>query len=87
MPENTTTGVSGSLTDGTGVSPMTGSKVIKDLVLDFLLGAAAALGAGATFEAFDLNAVIGAPEAALMGVAGALVRTLFRAGLRWATSP
>lgn len=82
-----TTGVTGALTDGTGVSSMTGSKVIKDIVLDFLLTAAAALGAGATFETFDIGTALSAPEAALIAIGGALIRTLFRAAVRWASSP
>ncbi len=81
------TGVTGALTDGTGVSPLNGTKVIKDLVLDFLLTGAAALGAGATLDALDISSVIGAPEATGIALAGALIRVLFRAALRWATSP
>lgn len=81
------TGVKGTLTDGTGVSPMTGSKVIKDLVLDFLLTGAAALGAGATLDALDIGSIIAAPEAAGIAIAGALIRTVFRAILRWASTP
>lgn len=83
----TAAGPAAGLTDGTGISPITGTKVVKDLVLDFLLSAAAALGAGATLDALDIGSVIAAPEVAGLAVFGALVRTLFRAGLRWATTP
>jgi hypothetical protein len=86
-PEGVDTGVSGALTDGTGVSPLTASKVIKDLVADFLLTAAAAIGAGAAMEAFDLGAAIAAPDAVGVAVAGAAIRALYRAILRWTHTP
>lgn len=87
MATKATTGATGALTDGTGVSPLTRSKVLKDLVLDFLLGVAAALGTDATFEALDLGSILDAPEAAALAVGGALIRTLFRGALRWASTP
>lgn len=88
MPDQTgtSTGVSGTLTDGTGVSAMTSSKVVKDLVFDFVVTALAALGAGAGADALDLGVIIGAPEAAGVAIAGALLRTLIRAVLRWSQS-
>lgn len=86
-PGNVTTGATGALTDGTGVSALTGSKVLKDLVADFLLTAAAALGAGATLDALDIGSVIAAPDAAGIAVFGALIRTLYRGILRWASTP
>lgn len=88
MPDQTgtSTGVNGALTDGTGVSAMDGQKVIKDLVFDFVVTALAALGAGAGADALDLNVIIGAPEAAGVAIAGALLRTLIRAILRWTQS-
>lgn len=76
----------GALTDGTGISPMTGTKVLKDLVADFLLTLAATLGAGATFDAFDIGAVIAGPDAAGIAVAGAAIRALYRFALRWTQS-
>lgn len=81
-----TTGVTGALTEGTGVSALTSSKVLKDIVLDFLLTGAAALGAGATLEALDIGTIIAAPEAAGVALFGALIRTLYRAAIRWAQS-
>lgn len=87
MPDDTVTGATGALTDGTGVSKLTGSKILKDLVLDFLLSGAAALGAGATLDALDLGAVIAAPEATAIALFGAGIRTIFRALVRWASTP
>lgn len=82
----TTAGVTGALTDGTGVSKMSAEKVIKDIVFDFIVTALAALGAGAGADALDLNVIIGAPEAAGVALAGALLRTLIRAAIRWTQS-
>lgn len=79
-------GVTATLTDGTGISALTGSKVLKDFVLDFLLTAAAALGAGATLDALDIGSIVQAPEAATIAIAGALIRTIYRAAIRWASS-
>lgn len=81
------TGGSGALTDGTGVSPMTSTKVIKDLVFDFMLSAGAALGTDITFEALNLGDIIQGPEAAALGIAGAAIRTLARAIIRWTQTP
>ncbi len=75
-----------TLTDGTGISAITTSKVLKDFVADFLLTAAAALGAGATFEAFDIAQAISTPDVVGIAIAGAFVKALFRVALRWAQS-
>ena len=77
-------GTVSSLTDGTGVSPGTWTKFIKDFVADFLLTAAAGLGAGVTLDTFDLGSIIAAPDLAGIAIGGALIRALFRAVLRWA---
>jgi hypothetical protein len=82
MPE--ATGVTGALTDGTGVSPLTISKFVKDFVADFLLSAAAALAAA---QIMDLGGVIQAPETAGLAIAGAAIRAGYRIVLRWATAP
>ena len=81
-----TTGVTGFLTDGTGVSPLTREKVVKDFIADFMLTAAAALGAGATLEALNLAQAIAAPDVVGIAVAGAFIKALFRAVLRWTQS-
>lgn len=81
-----TQSVSNTLTDGTGVSPITVTKLVKDFVADFLLTAAAGLGAGATLDALDLGSVIAAPDLAGIAVGAAFVKALFRAVLRWTQS-
>lgn len=77
------TGVTGVLTDGTGVSPLTAPKFVKDFVADVLLSGAAAL---ATAQILDLGAAVAAPQVAAFAVAGAVIRAAYRAALRWATS-
>ena len=78
--------VTAVLTDGTGVSPGTPMKFIKDFVLDFVITAIAGLGAGAGLEALDLGSIIAAPDLAAIAVAGALLKAALRAVLRWASS-
>lgn len=80
----TTTGVSGALTDNTGVSPLTITKLIKDFIADFLLSGAAALAAA---QVMDLGSAVQAPEATAFAVAGAAIRSLYRIALRWAQTP
>jgi len=81
MPE--TTGMSGALTDGTGVSALTGSKLVKDVVLDFLLSAPAALVAA---NVLSLEAAILAPVVVAFGLGDVIIRVGYRAALRWAQS-
>lgn len=83
MTVQTATGATGVLTDGTGISRLTGSKVLKDLVLDACLSGAAALGAVAIT---DLQAAVMAPTVVEFAIGGALIRVLFRAIVRWASS-
>lgn len=80
MPD---TAVGAALTDGTGVSRITGSKVLKDLVADLLLSGAAAL---VSAQILDLGSAINSPQVAGFAIAGATIRVLYRAVLRWATS-
>jgi hypothetical protein len=82
MPEATQAAAS-SLTDGTGVSAITATKLIKDFVADFLLSASAAL---ATAQIFALQDVVQTPEVAGFAVAGAAIRAGYRIVLRWATT-
>lgn len=82
MPEETT-GVTGTLTDGTGISQLLASKVIKDLVLDALLSIPVSL---AAINVGGLEAAIVAPVAVAIAVADSLVRVVYRALLRWAQS-
>lgn len=80
MPD---TGISGALTDGTGVSPITVTKFVKDFVADVLLSGAAAL---ATANIVGVDDVLSAPNLAAFAVAGAVIRAAYRAALRWATT-
>lgn len=80
MAEN---GVAGTLTDGTGVSPITPTKFVKDFVADVLLSGAAALAAA---QIVDVGSAIQTPEVAAFALAGAVIRAGYRALLRWATS-
>lgn len=77
------TGVSGTLTDGSGVSQLLASKVIKDLVLDALLSIPVSL---AAINIGGLDAAIAAPVAVAIAIADSLVRVVYRAALRWAQS-
>jgi phosphate/sulfate permease len=75
--------VVGALTDGTGVSPMTAPKFIKDFVADVLLSGAAALAAA---QVMDVGSAIQTPEVATFALIGAVIRAGYRAALRWATT-
>lgn len=81
MPD---TAIGSVLTDGTGTSPITLQKFAKDVVADALLSGAAALVA---VNIVSLDAAIAQPTVVAFAVGGALIRVLFRAGLRWATTP
>lgn len=82
MPE-TTTGLSGALTDGTGVSPITVPKVIKDIILDALLSIPVALIA---VNVNNLETALAAPMVIAIAVGDSLIRVLYRAALKWAQS-
>ena len=75
--------VGAALTDGTGVSAITASKFVKDLVADVLLSGAAALVA---VQITDVGAAVATPQVAAFALLGAAIRALYRAGLRWANS-
>lgn len=78
-----TGGVTGALTEGTGVSAITGSKILKDIVLDFLLSLPAVFVA---INVASLDQALLVPTAVGIGVADALIRVLYRAAIRWAQS-
>lgn len=82
MPESTT-GVVATLTDGTGVSSILASKVLKDFVLDALLSLPVSL---AVINVNDLSGAVAAPIAVGFAVGDSLVRVVYRAVLRWAQS-
>ena len=72
-----------SLTDGTGVSPITLAKLVKDLVADFLLSAAAALAAA---QIVDFGSAVNSPNVVAFALMGAFIRSAYRIVLRWAQS-
>jgi len=80
MPD---TAVGSVLTDGTGVSNFTASKVIKDFVADILLSGAAAL---AAIQVVSLDQAVAQPTVVTFALGGAVIRSLYRAVLKWATS-
>ena len=73
----------GALTDGTGVSRLTITKLVKDFVADFLISAAATL---ATVQVMSLGDAIAAPTVAGLAIAGAAIKAAYRVILRWATT-
>jgi ABC-type antimicrobial peptide transport system permease subunit len=75
------TGVSGALTDGTGVSSLTIPKVIKDLILDALLSIPPSL---LVINVTTLDAAIVAPVAVAFAVGDSLIRVVYRFLLKWA---
>ncbi len=81
--EGTKAATVSALTDGTGISAITGSKFLKDFVLDFLMTAAAALTA---VNVLDIDSALAAPAVVETAIAGALIRVIFRTVLRWASS-
>jgi hypothetical protein len=72
------------LTDGTGVSPGTTRKFVKDFVADFLMSAAAAI---IGVQIVDVGGAIATPQVVAFAVLGAAIRAGYRAALRGATSP
>ena len=75
--------VVGTLTDGTGVSAITITKLVKDFVADVLLSGAAAL---AAVQITDVGAAIDQQQVAAFALIGATIRAAYRAVLRWATT-
>jgi ABC-type antimicrobial peptide transport system permease subunit len=75
------TGVSGALTDGTGVSSLTVPKVIKDAIADALLSLPGALIA---INVTGLEQALAAPLVVAVAVGDVLIRVLYRTVLKWA---
>lgn len=71
------------LTDGTGVSALTASKFVKDLVVDFLIGFTASVG---SIELFSIPTDGTGQSALILGAANALFKAVYRALLRWASN-
>ena len=80
MPD---TSVGSVLTDGSGVSKLTVSKTVKDLVADVLLSGAAALVA---VNIVSLDGAVAQPTVAAFALGGAVIRAFYRAALKWATT-
>lgn len=78
-----TANVGSTLTDGTGISALTGSKVLKDFVADFLMTAAGALVA---VNVTGVDQAVANPAVVTTAIIGALIRVGYRAILKWATS-
>ena len=79
-----TTGVTGTLTDGTGISALTSSKFVKDLVLDFLLAAPVAL---LGVNVLSLDQAVAVPVTVFFALGDSVIRVVYRAALRWAQTP
>jgi hypothetical protein len=72
-----------ALTDGGGVSAITGSKVLKDYIADFLMtGTAAIIAVGVT----SVDQALAAPTVVATAIIGAAISATYRIILRWATS-
>lgn len=80
----TDTGVSGALTDGTGIGTFTVPKVVKDAILDFLLTAPAVF---ITLGVANVDQALAAPVAVGLGLLDAAIRVVYRAALKWAQTP
>lgn len=76
-----TEGVTGALTDGTGVSALTVPKVVKDVILDALLSIPVALLA---VNINNLETALAAPLVIAVAVGDSLIRVVYRAALKWA---
>ena len=75
------TGISGHLTDGTGIGSFTAPKVVKDFIADALISAAAALGAA---QVVAIPADTAQASIAAFAICGAVIHALYRAVLKWA---
>lgn len=84
MAQENDTGISGGLTDGSGIGRFDAPKVLKDLVLDALLSIPAAL---AVINIASLESGLAAPVAVGIAVADSLIRVLYRGVLKWAQTP
>lgn len=77
------TAIGQALTDGTGVSAGTWMKFVKDFVADVLLSGAAAL---AAVQISGLDQAVAQPTVVWFALGGAVIRSGYRAALRWATT-
>lgn len=79
-----TTGISGTLTDGTGISKFTLPKIVKDAALDFLLTVPAVF---VGLQVVNVEQALSAPIAVGLGVADAAIRVVYRAALKYFQTP
>lgn len=77
-------GVTGTLTDGTGIGSFTVSKVVKDVILDALLSVPVALLA---VNVTGVEGALAAPITVAVAIGDALIRVIYRAALKWAQTP
>lgn len=75
--------VANALTDNGGIAAITGSKLLKDFVADFLLGASAAF---VTTSIGGLQEATQAPMVVGFALGNAAISAAYRIVLRWATS-
>lgn len=75
------TGVSGTLTDGSGIGKFDVPKIVKDLILDALLTIPASL---VVINVTNLQTATVMPVAVAFAVGDSLIRVLYRAALKWA---
>jgi hypothetical protein len=83
MTDTVDTGISGALTDGSGIGTFTASKVFKDFVVDLLkTGAALLISVGVT----SVPQATAQPLVVWGALAGAAISAVYRAVLKWAES-
>lgn len=78
------TGATGALTDGTGIGTFTVPKVIKDFIVDALLGIAAGL---AAVQIVDIPQSSEQASIAAFAVGKAVIQAVYRAVLKWGQTP
>lgn len=77
----TDSGVSGALTDGSGIGTFNLTKIVKDFIADALISAAAGL-AAVNIVAIPTDKAQGVVAAYAIG--GAIIHAAYRAVLKWA---
>jgi hypothetical protein len=83
-PINHDTGITGSLTDGTGVSSLTVPKFVKDFIVDALLGIAAGFG---VLQITEIPQTQEGLTVAAFAVGKALIQAAYRVVLKWGQTP
>lgn len=76
-------GISGALTDGSGIGTFNVTKVVKDFIADALISAAAAL---ATVNIVGIPTDKAQATVAALAIGGAVIHALYRSVLKWAAS-